>query len=118
MRSIDSMVRVRRDRAQRSPEPEPHQLEEVDKGGHFAAWEQPQSKPVRARERRVVSAFSNGSPTPEDQGAVSRGAESSRGVHRPRRRSVNELDRGNHFATWQETDLFTTEIRAAFRSLR
>jgi hypothetical protein len=35
-----------------------------------------------------------------------------------RHRSVNELDRGNHFAAWQEPDLFTTEIRAAFRSLR
>jgi pimeloyl-ACP methyl ester carboxylesterase len=30
----------------------------------------------------------------------------------------NELDRGNHFAAWQEPDLFTTEVRAAFRSLR
>ena len=46
------------------------------------------------------------------------GAESPRGVHRHRRRSVNELDRGNHFAAWQEPDLFTTEVRAAFRSLR
>jgi pimeloyl-ACP methyl ester carboxylesterase len=30
----------------------------------------------------------------------------------------NEVDEGNHFAAWQEPDLFTTEIRAAFRSLR
>ena len=30
----------------------------------------------------------------------------------------NALDRGNHFAAWQEPDLFTTEVRAAFRSLR
>jgi pimeloyl-ACP methyl ester carboxylesterase len=30
----------------------------------------------------------------------------------------NELDRGNHFAAWQEPALFTTELRAAFRSLR
>jgi pimeloyl-ACP methyl ester carboxylesterase len=30
----------------------------------------------------------------------------------------NELDRGNHFAAWQEPDLFTSELRAAFRSLR
>jgi hypothetical protein len=30
----------------------------------------------------------------------------------------NKLDRGNHFAAWQEPDLFTTEIRAAFTSLR
>jgi len=30
----------------------------------------------------------------------------------------NEVDAGNHFATWQEPDLFTAEVRAAFRSLR
>jgi hypothetical protein len=30
----------------------------------------------------------------------------------------NEVDAGNHFAAWQEPDLFTTEVRAAFRSLR
>ena len=29
----------------------------------------------------------------------------------------NEAGRGNHFAAWQEPTLFTTEIRAAFRSL-
>jgi pimeloyl-ACP methyl ester carboxylesterase len=30
----------------------------------------------------------------------------------------HEVDAGNHFAAWQEPDLFTTEVRAAFRSLR
>jgi len=30
----------------------------------------------------------------------------------------HEVDQGNHFAAWQEPELFTTEIRAAFRSLR
>jgi pimeloyl-ACP methyl ester carboxylesterase len=30
----------------------------------------------------------------------------------------NEVDKGNHFAAWQEPDLFTTEVRAAFRSMR
>ena len=30
----------------------------------------------------------------------------------------NEVDKGNHFAAWEEPDLFTTEVRAAFRSLR
>jgi pimeloyl-ACP methyl ester carboxylesterase len=30
----------------------------------------------------------------------------------------NELDRGNHFAAWQEPELFTMEVRNAFRSLR
>jgi pimeloyl-ACP methyl ester carboxylesterase len=30
----------------------------------------------------------------------------------------NEADKGGHFAAWEEPDLFTTELRAAFRSLR
>jgi pimeloyl-ACP methyl ester carboxylesterase len=30
----------------------------------------------------------------------------------------NEVDAGNHFAAWQEPELFTTEVRAGFRSLR
>jgi pimeloyl-ACP methyl ester carboxylesterase len=30
----------------------------------------------------------------------------------------NELDRGNHFAAWQEPALFAGELRAAFRTLR
>ncbi len=30
----------------------------------------------------------------------------------------NEVDRGGHFAAWEEPDLFSAEVRAAFRSLR
>jgi pimeloyl-ACP methyl ester carboxylesterase len=30
----------------------------------------------------------------------------------------NEVDRGGHFAAWEEPKLFATEIRAAFRALR
>ena len=30
----------------------------------------------------------------------------------------NEVDEGDHFAAWQEPELFTSEVRAAFRSLR
>jgi pimeloyl-ACP methyl ester carboxylesterase len=30
----------------------------------------------------------------------------------------NEPDRGGHFAAWEEPELFTSEVRAAFRSLR
>jgi pimeloyl-ACP methyl ester carboxylesterase len=30
----------------------------------------------------------------------------------------NEVDRGGHFAAWEEPKLFATELRAAFRSLR
>jgi pimeloyl-ACP methyl ester carboxylesterase len=30
----------------------------------------------------------------------------------------NEVDRGGHFATWEEPELFATELQAAFRPLR
>ncbi len=30
----------------------------------------------------------------------------------------NEAEKGGHFAAWEEPELFTTEMRAAFRSLR
>jgi len=30
----------------------------------------------------------------------------------------NEVDKGGHFAAWEEPELFSTEMRAAFSSLR
>ena len=30
----------------------------------------------------------------------------------------NEVDRGGHFAAWEEPELFSAELRAGFRSLR
>jgi pimeloyl-ACP methyl ester carboxylesterase len=30
----------------------------------------------------------------------------------------NEVDKGGHFAAWEEPELFSDEVRAAFRSLR
>ena len=30
----------------------------------------------------------------------------------------NEVDKGGHFAAWEQPELFATEIRAAFRPLR
>ena len=30
----------------------------------------------------------------------------------------NEVDKGRHFAAWEEPQLFTGELRAAFKSLR
>ena len=30
----------------------------------------------------------------------------------------NEVDKGGHFAAWEQPELFTEELRAAFRSLR
>jgi hypothetical protein len=29
----------------------------------------------------------------------------------------NEVDRGGHFAAWEEPELFATEVRPAFKSL-
>ena len=36
----------------------------------------------------------------------------------PNLRYYNVVDRGDHFAAWQEPQLFSVEVRAAFRSLR
>ena len=30
----------------------------------------------------------------------------------------NKLDKGGHFAAWEQPELFTAEMRKAFRSLR
>ena len=30
----------------------------------------------------------------------------------------NEVDRGGHFAAWEHPELFASEVRAAFKSLR
>jgi hypothetical protein len=30
----------------------------------------------------------------------------------------NEVEKGGHFAAWEEPELFSTEVRAAFKSLR
>jgi pimeloyl-ACP methyl ester carboxylesterase len=30
----------------------------------------------------------------------------------------NEVDKGGHFGTWEQPELFSAELRAAFRSLR
>ncbi len=30
----------------------------------------------------------------------------------------NEVDKGGHFASWEEPELFSQELRAAFRTVR
>jgi pimeloyl-ACP methyl ester carboxylesterase len=30
----------------------------------------------------------------------------------------NKLDKGGHFAAWEQPELFTSEVRAGLRSLR
>jgi len=32
--------------------------------------------------------------------------------------ATDEADRGGHFAAWDEPELFATEVRAAFKSVR
>jgi pimeloyl-ACP methyl ester carboxylesterase len=36
----------------------------------------------------------------------------------PQPHLLHEVDRGGHFAAWEEPELFATEIRAAFSPLR
>jgi pimeloyl-ACP methyl ester carboxylesterase len=36
----------------------------------------------------------------------------------PRLVYFNEVDKGGHFAAWEEPELFASEVRAAFKSLR
>jgi pimeloyl-ACP methyl ester carboxylesterase len=36
----------------------------------------------------------------------------------PKRIYYNKLDKGGHFAAWQQPKLFSEEVRAGFRSLR
>jgi pimeloyl-ACP methyl ester carboxylesterase len=36
----------------------------------------------------------------------------------PKLTYFNEVDEGGHFAAWEVPEVFTTEMRAAFRSLR
>ena len=45
-------------------------------------------------------------------------AQLGRGESYPNVIYFNEVDRGGHFAAWEEPELFSTELRAAFRSLR
>jgi pimeloyl-ACP methyl ester carboxylesterase len=33
-------------------------------------------------------------------------------------RNLHEVDKGGHFAAWEQPELFAAELRAAFRSLR
>jgi pimeloyl-ACP methyl ester carboxylesterase len=33
-------------------------------------------------------------------------------------RACNDVDKGGHFAAWEEPDVFAEEVRAAFRALR
>jgi pimeloyl-ACP methyl ester carboxylesterase len=36
----------------------------------------------------------------------------------PKPHLLRRVDKGGHFAAWEEPDVFASEVRAAFRSLR
>lgn len=55
---------------------------------------------------------------PHSGHAVLQGPPQLGGGTHPKLIYFNELDRGIHFAAWQEPALFSGELRAAFRSLR
>ena len=42
----------------------------------------------------------------------------SEAVIRPFKLYYHEVEKGGHFAAWEQPQLFTAELRAAFRSLR
>ena len=72
-----------------------------------------QSSSARSAGRIQVTALLNGSSVFPASSTRPRAA----GPSTPTRKLI-EVDRGNHFAAWQVPDLFTTEVRVAFRPLR
>ena len=45
-------------------------------------------------------------------------ADITKGFERGNLIHFNKLDRGGHFAAWEQPQLFSEEMRASFRSLR
>ena len=70
-------------------------------------------RPARLRRRSRFRSASRRSPA---RSSLPRAA-GSRQVY-PDLAYFNEADRGGHFAAWEEPELFSDEMRAAFRSLR
>jgi pimeloyl-ACP methyl ester carboxylesterase len=48
----------------------------------------------------------------------SRPAQLGRASVSPQPHPLKSIDKGGHFVVWEQSDLFTAEMRAAFRSLR
>ena len=71
------------------------------------------SRPARLPRR---SRSRSASPRSPARSSRPRAAGSRRSI--PSLAYFNEVDRGGHFAAWEEPELFAAEVRAAFRSLR
>ena len=76
------------------------------------------TSPGSARPARLLrrSRSRSASPRSPTRSSRPRAAGSSRAY--PTLTYFNEADKGGHFAAWEEPELFSTELRAAFSSLR
>ena len=81
-------------------------------------WEDGADAP--ARRGRPDSAGRSRSRSASPRSPARSGGRRAAGSRRPTPTLIyfNEVDRGGHFAAWEEPELFPSEIRAAFRSLR
>ena len=118
-------ARLRRRAARRQPHPGPHPRQ------HHALLADRHRRlggPVVLGELRAAALAAAGQAPPPTSGPGRLHDVPRRDLARPRaagsRRAYptltyfHEVDRGGHFAAWEEPELFSTEIRAAFRSLR
>ena len=90
----------------------------------------PATSPRAAREywdKAQATAHAVGQPRPEVKlpvgfttfpGEIWRTPRSWAAKSYPSLTYFNEVDKGGHFAAWEEPELFASEIRAAFRPLR
>jgi pimeloyl-ACP methyl ester carboxylesterase len=78
-------------------------------------------------QRAAAAAAAAGKPPPETSlpvavtvfpGEIFRAPRSWAETVYPNLTYFNEVDRGGHFAAWEEPELFSEEMRAAFRSMR
>jgi hypothetical protein len=86
--------------------PRQHHDHLVDEHGAF--W-RPSSMPKASRSRLSVSVFPD-EPYPAPRSSAERAY--SELIH------YNKLDKGGHFAGWEQPQLLSEEVRASFRSLR
>ena len=116
---LQDRPRLRRREAVGQPHPRQHPRQHhgvlADRHGRLGRpvvlGERTGASPQRRRSRSLSA-----SPRSPARSGRPRAAGPSRSI--PRSRYFNEVDKGGHFAAWEEPELFATEVRAAFRPLR
>jgi pimeloyl-ACP methyl ester carboxylesterase len=88
----------------------------ADLGDHRSYWENTQAAGRAAGQPRPEVKVPAGFTT--FPGEIWRTPRSWAEKSYPTLSYFNEVDKGGHFAAWEEPELFATEIRAAFRPLR